>query len=81
MGHVVEGGAEMNVQTLPRTTWRWPVAIAAAVLAAGLTAAVLLFAVGTGSEQAARSIPATPSAVTAPAATQTGHGLDVMSRC
>ena len=38
----------MNVQTLPRTTRRWPVAIVAAVLAAGLTAAVFVFAVGTG---------------------------------
>ena len=46
----------MNVQTLPRTTRRWPVAILAAVLSAGLTAAVFVFAVGTGSEQSAPSI-------------------------
>lgn len=69
----------MNVQTHPRTTRTWPVAIAAAVLAAGLTAAVFVFAVGTGSEQAAPSIPATPTAVTAPATTQAAHGVDVMS--
>ena len=69
----------MNVQTHPRTTRTWPVAIAAAVLAAGLTAAVFTFAVGTGSEQAAPSIPATPASVTAPATTQAAHGVDVMA--
>ena len=50
----------MNVQTLPRTARRWPVAILAAVLSAGLTAAVFVFAVGTGSEQSAPSIAGKP---------------------
>jgi hypothetical protein len=64
----------MNVQTLPRTTRKWPVAIVAATLSAGLTAAVFVFAVGTGSEQSAPSIPAKAPAVAAPAA-QT-HAVD-----
>ena len=69
----------MSVQTHPRSTRTWPVAIAAAMLAAGLTAAVFVFAVGTGSEQTAPSVPTTPAAVTAPATTQAVHGVDVMS--
>jgi hypothetical protein len=69
----------MNVQTHPRTTRTWPVAIAAAALATGLTATVFVFAVGTGSEQAAPSVPATPRAVTAPATPQAAHGVDVMA--
>jgi hypothetical protein len=65
----------MSVQTFPRTTRRWPVAIVAAGLASGLTAAVFVFAVGTGSEQSTPSSRATPAAVTAPAP-QGGHAVD-----
>jgi hypothetical protein len=58
------------------TDRKWPAAVGAAVLAAGLTAAVFVFAVGTGSEKNASSIPAKPPLTASPALARSGQGSD-----
>jgi len=65
----------MNVQVaLPRTDRKWPAAVGAAALATGLTAAVFVFAVGTGSEKNASTIPAKPPLTASPALARSGQG-------